>query len=206
MKKSQAVEAFIEENLEKHKKWNVGWIDKTWRPITPPLEISPPRSDFRQVFTSSQLPTPPASVSDEGVGDAMEVERTDRQLESRNSARIRFGSPPDDVPYPEQSRFRRRIGRGGRMMIDRRGMKRPKLDPVDDRVADRYQFDGESSEDDQVYPVDCYGNLHIRYRIMIERQGEKQQPAAQNRRSIDNHHRSISGHLLPPAVTGANPS
>ena len=87
------------------------------------------------------------------------------------------------------------------MMVDRRGVKRQKLESIDERVADRFKFSGDSSEDEEIYPVDWTDNLHIRYRIMIERQGEKQhaQAAAQNRRSIDNHNRSASGHLLPPS-------
>ena len=201
-KKSEAIEGFIDENLVKHQRWNNGWIDLTWRPITPPLEQPIAKCDFRPVFTSSQLPTPPASVSEEG-GGAMDVDQVNKQIEPRRSARIRFASPPDDVPYGEQTRFRRRIGRGGRTMIDRRGVKRQKLDPVDERVADRYKYSGESSEDDQIYPVDWTENVNIRYRIMIDRQGEKQnaQLAAQNRRVIEAQSRSASGHLMPPATT-----
>lgn len=196
----------------KHQKWNVGWVDATWRPITPPLEQPASKSDFRRVFTESQLPTPPASVSSEEAADAMAVERA-RQIELRQNPRMRFGSPPDDVPYQDQSRYRRRTGRGGRVMIDRRGLKR-KVDegPVDERITDRWKYAGDSSEDEQVYPVDWTDNLHIRYRIMIERQGEKQHAqhqaaaaaaaAAQNRRAIENHQRSSSGHLLPPNSAG----
>ncbi|KAL1608452.1 Enhancer of polycomb-like protein 1 [Paraconiothyrium brasiliense] len=210
-KKSEIIDGFIEENLMKHQKWNVGWVDATWRPITPPLEQPAAKSDFRRVFTDSQLPTPPASVSSEEVGDAMAVQQV-KQPEPRRSARIRFGTPPDDVPYQDQSRYRRRTGRGGRVMIDRRGVKRPKLDndPIDERIADRWKFAGDSSEDEQIYPVDWTDNLHIRYRIMIERQGEKQHAqhqaaaaaaaAAQNRRAIENHQRSSSGHLAPPGA------
>ncbi|KAF2128338.1 hypothetical protein P153DRAFT_292813 [Dothidotthia symphoricarpi CBS 119687] len=210
-KRTEAIDTFIEDNLVKHQKWNVGWVDATWRPITPPLEQPAARSDFRTVFTESQLPTPPASVSDGEGADAMAVERVSRPVDTQTSARIRYGTPPDDVPFHDQSRYRRRIGRGGRMMIDRRGVKRQKLETsvIDDRIADRHRFSGDSSEDEQTYPVDGYSNLHIRYRIMIERQGDKQhsqQAAARNpSRAIENHNRSASGHLLPPtpANTGA---
>ncbi|KAI8940806.1 hypothetical protein NX059_002069 [Plenodomus lindquistii] len=207
-KKTEAIDSFIEENLVKHQKWNVGWVDATWRPITPPLEPAAAKSDFRTVFTESQLPTPPASVSDEGA-DAMAVEPVKQQPDQRRVARIRFATPPDDVPFQDQSRFRRRVGRGGRVMIDRRGVKRQKTDGrIDDRLADRWRYSGESSEDEQVYPADWTDNLHIRYRIMIERQGEKpshpQPPAGANRRAIENHNRSASGHLLPPTPTTAS--
>jgi enhancer of polycomb-like protein len=199
-KMQEAIDGFIEENLMKHQKWNVGWVDKTWRPITPPLEQPAAKSDFRRVFTASQLPTPPASVSDDDMGDTITVQPR-KQLEPRRSTRIRYATPPDDVPYQDQTRYRRRVGRGGRQMIDRRGVKRQKLDSIDERALDRYKYDGDSSEDEEVYPVDWTDNLHIRYRIMIERQGDKQhaQVAAQNRRAIENHNRSASGHLLPPS-------
>lgn len=90
-------------------------------------------------------------------------------------------------------------------MIDRRGVKRQKLESsqVDDRVADRWKYSADSSEDEQTYPVDWTDNLHIRYRIMIERQGEKQhaqQAAGAARKSIENNNRSASGHLMPPTA------
>lgn len=210
-KRTEIIDSFVEENLAKHQRWNVGWVDATWRPITPPLEQAAAKSDFRTVFTESQLPTPPASVSDEEGADAMAVEPINKHSESRRSARIRFATPPDDVPFQDQSRFRRRIGRGGRVMIDRRGVKRQKVaGQVDDRAADRWKFSGDSSEDEQIYPVDWTDNMQIRYRMMLERQSDR--PAAQhaasggkaNRRAIENHNRSASGHLLPPAPTAAN--
>lgn len=209
-KRTEAIDSFIDDNLNKHQKWNVGWVDATWRPITPPLEPAAAKSDFRTVFTESQLPTPPASVSDD-EGNAVTVQPARKEIDSRRVARIRYGTPPEDVPFQDQSRFRRRIGRGGRVMIDRRGVKRQKIDGrIDDRLADRWRFSGDSSEDEEVYPVDWTDNLHIRYRIMIERQGEKATappPAAQPKlRAIENHNRSASGHLMPPTPTIKEPS
>jgi len=74
-------------------------------------------------------------------------------------------------------------------MVDRRGIKRKKLPSIDERVADRYKFSCDSSEDEQIYPVDWTDNLNIRYRIMIDRQEKMAQAAqaaqlAQNRRAI----------------------
>ncbi|KAF2272759.1 uncharacterized protein EI97DRAFT_385030 [Westerdykella ornata] len=205
-RRSEAIENFIEDNLTKHQKWNQGWIDETWRPITPPLEPERAKSDFRAVSTRTQLLTPPASEEDEGAGGTMETDQADRQVELRRSARIQYSPPPEDVPHRDQTRFRRRIGRGGRTMVDRRGIKRQKLDSIDERVADRYKYCGDDSEDEQVYLVDWTDNLNIRYRIMIDRQADKQAAhaqaaqyaAAQNRRAIETHHRSASGHLQPP--------
>lgn len=211
-KKTEAIDTFIEDNLVKHQKWNVGWVDATWRPITPPLEQAAAKSDFRTVFTEPQLPTPPASVSDDEGADSMAVVRANPPDAPRQSARIRFGSPPDDVPFQDLQRYRRRIGRGGRVMIDRRGgVKRQKLEngQLDERITDRWKYSEDSSEDEQTYSVDWTDNLHIRYRIMIERQGEKQhaqQAAGAARKSIENNNRSASGHLMPPSATpGPNP-
>lgn len=203
-RKTEAIETFIEDNLTKHQKWNQGWIDQTWRPITPPLEQPATKSDFRAVSTRSQLLTPPASEEGAALGGTMETDQTEKQVELRRSARIQYSPPPEDVPHRDQTRFRRRIGRGGRTMVDRRGIKRQKLDSIDERVADRYKYCGDDSEDEQIYLVDWTDNLNIRYRIMIDRQADKQAAqaaqyaAAQNRRAIESHHRSASGHLQPP--------
>jgi enhancer of polycomb-like protein len=210
-KRHDLIESFVEENVIRHQNWNRGWIDNTFRPITPPLEQPQSRSGFRPVFTSSQLPTPPASVSEDGTGggmgdamdeNAMELEQSNKQLEPRRSARIRFASPPSNVPYKEQTRFRRRIGRGGRLWVDRRGVKRQKIDSeeIDERVLDRYAFSDDASDDDiREYNVDYTDNHNIRYRIMIERQEHRaQQQAAQSRRPALETQRSASGHLMPP--------
>lgn len=205
-KKTEAIDTFIEDNLVKHQKWNVGWVDATWRPITPPLEQAAAKSDFRTVFTESQLPTPPASVSEDEGADSTAVVRANQPDTPRQNARIRFGSPPDDVPFPDQSRYRRRIGRGGRVMIDRRGVKRQKIESneLDERIADRWKYAGDSSEDEQVYPFDWTDNLNIRYRITIERHVERpQQAAGAVRKSIENNNRSASGHLMPPTAAAA---
>ena len=92
-KRVEAIDSFIEDNLVKHQKWNVGWVDATWRPITPPIEQAAAKSDFRTVFTETQLPTPPASVSDEEDADAMQVDPVNKQLSPRRSARIRLWHP-----------------------------------------------------------------------------------------------------------------
>jgi enhancer of polycomb-like protein len=202
-KKEEAINGFIEENLAKHQKWNQGWEDLTWRPITPPLEQAASRSTFRPV-TCQQLPTPPASVSSENSSDNLNADQDMNKAEKQNRVVVRYASPPDDVPYLDQRRYRRRKGRGGRIMVDRRGVKRPCPEPIDERVLDRHKYSGDSSEDEQLYFVDPYDNLHIKYRMMIDRQGEKGQGVVQRSIGDSNHlhqnyNRSASGHLLPPS-------
>lgn len=209
VKRQEAIESFIEDNVVRHQKWNIGWIDNTWRPITPPLEQPHSHSSFRPVVAGppAQLITPPAS--EEGAGDVMEVDQPSKDLTPHNAARIRYASPPLDIPYEDQTRFRRRVGRGGRLMIDRRGVKRQKLgsidEDIDDRVADRYRFDDDGSDDeDAIYPVDWTDDINIRYRILIDKQERDLQRQQAQRRALENNNRSASGHLMPPtaAATG----
>lgn len=205
-KRQEAIETFIEDNVVRHQKWNIGWFDNTWRPITPPLEQPHSHSNFRTVVAGPQLITPPASASEEGAGDGMEVDRPSKELAPQSAARIRYVSPPLDVPYEDQTRFRRRVGRGGRLMIDRRGVKRQKLESIDedidDRIADRYRFQDDSSDDEyHLYPVDWTQDINTRYRILIDKQERDLQRQAAQRRAIENNNRSASGHLMPPTAT-----
>ncbi|KAF2811481.1 uncharacterized protein BDZ99DRAFT_384236 [Mytilinidion resinicola] len=215
-KREKGIQAFIDEHKEKHRKWNENWQDETWRPITPPLETALSRSTFVPVRVE-QLPTPPASVSSETSGEnAIADQRPNKRrtpgvtgsgMELRSH---RFSPPPEDVPWAQIPRFRARTGRGGRLMIDRRGhLERKEYDLrggrrpwEEERRADLYKYSGDSSEDEQEMKVDHNDNLHIRYRMMLERSGEKGQASAQSRRSIDHlqHARSVSGgHLVPPS-------
>lgn len=183
-KKHEDIQKFMDDLASKHRNWNKGWADSTWRPITPPLE-QPRRSSFR-VATTEYLPTPPASIASESSGERMDVDEPTPKAFDKGTVKVRFASPPSE-PVPEpQPRFRRRRGRGGRMMIDRRGVKRPFQEDVDERVLDRYKYDRDSSEDEEVYPYDPYDNAHIRYRVVSGSpdQSRNAQQQAQMRRSI----------------------
>ena len=55
-KRHASISRFIDENLVKHQLWNKNYVDGTWRPLTPPLEV-PSRSAFRTaVWTKGALP------------------------------------------------------------------------------------------------------------------------------------------------------
>jgi enhancer of polycomb-like protein len=140
--KEKAIQREIQLNVEKHIRWNEGWVDRTRAPLTP---VSPKsftsNSDFRQAMTATEyLPTPPASVSSETppVDSVADVDSPSHAL----SPPVRYVSPAGDesnVPMPS---FRRRLGRGGRILFDRRIPFRPKQ-PDDDPLAERYRFDSD---------------------------------------------------------------
>jgi enhancer of polycomb-like protein len=207
-KKDEEIQRFIDENLHRHQAWNKGYVDLTWRPITPPLEQAP-KSGFRAAKTEF-LPTPPASDTSEQSGEnanADEGNRRETRSQTRRASKtepaavVRYASPPEEKPFQGRPSFRRRVGRGGRMMIDRRGIKRPREEDIDEVVLDRFKFDRDSDEDDELYPVDHYDTAHMRYRVIMG--GLKDAPS--HRRNLGTqhispaHNRSASGHLLPPS-------
>jgi enhancer of polycomb-like protein len=157
------VNSLVHESMAKHRAWNSGWIDQTWRPITPPLE-SGTRSSFRTAVTES-LPTPPASSSAES-GDEPVSKRPALMPGNIQKLPFRYASPPMEVTAPTPS-YRRRVGRGGRLFIDRRGVSRNQAPPspaVDDRIMERMEYDVESDEEPQVFYSDKYDSWNMRYR------------------------------------------
>lgn len=174
----------MEDLASKHRNWNKGWRDETWRPLTPPQEQAP-RSSFRAATTYT-LPTPPPSIASEGSGEPMDVDEPTPKILNKGSVMDQYASPPLEAPVESQRSYRRRIARGGRLVIDRRGMKRPFQEDADERVLDRYKYDRESSEDDEVYPYDPYDNAHIRFRVLSGSpdQSRSAQQQAQMRRGV----------------------
>ena len=166
----------IDMKVAHHKKWNEGWVDLTRAPLTPPLELNS-GSNFRTA-TTEYLPTPPASASSEHVGDASsEVHHIKRP--KVDPVPVRYASPSYDGPWQSQTSFRRRIGRGGRLMIDRRGMRlrsKDELDGLDDIVVDRFKYDRDDDDDDEVptYVIDPNDFSSMRYRARINHPGQAQ--------------------------------
>lgn len=114
-------------NVEKHINWNKGYVDKTRAPLTPDSEktLVDRSKDYRKAMpVQIPLPTPPASVSDGEMenmnGDMIDGEPTPRTHNSKTPVEpsIRYSSP--DPNGPPAASFRTRIGRGGRVVVDRR--------------------------------------------------------------------------------------
>ena len=178
-KVTESIEQKLEEMMTKHHHWNVNRVDDTWRPITPPLDPPSARSTYRPAFTSTELTAHSVAAADT---DAMEIE----PVEDAHISRVRFVTPPDEMPRKEQPRFRRRLGRGGRLWVDRKGLKRKAADcglgardadepdkkrarlDMAERVADRYKFDHDDSTDDELYPVDWTDFGHTAYRVTLD--------------------------------------
>ena len=164
--KENEIEREINTKIEQHKKWNEGHIDMTRAPLTPPLEEQM-SSTFRTAMTE-YLPTPPASVSSEHSGDAVADLPSPSHVKG-DSVAVRYASPSYDVSIRSRPSFRRRVGRGGRLMIDRRGMHMQSKEGLDDMIVDRFKYDRDDDDEEEVpiYPVDPYEIANMRYRAAI---------------------------------------
>ncbi len=156
----------IDLKIAQHQQWNLGYVDLTKAPLTPPLETDV-GSTFRTA-TTEYLPTPPASVSSGHTGDvatdigALNIDKTD-------SVAVRYASPSYDGPCHSQPSFRRRYGRGGRLWIDRRGMRLSSKHTISPPISDGFKFDDDDDDEDQVqvYLHDPFDAESLQFRAKI---------------------------------------
>ena len=164
--REQEISEAIEEKIRQHEKWNEGFVDLTRAPLTPPSETGI-GSTFRTATTEYFLPTPPASVSSEHSGDGG-MDFGTVNLKKAESVAVRYASPSYDGPCHSQPSFRRRYGRGGRLLIDRRGMRMAQKENMDTAIADRYKYDDEDDEDEVPrYYIDPFDTESMVFRSRI---------------------------------------
>ena len=138
-------------------------------PLTPPPtgELD---SNFVPAFTE-YLPTPPASISQgsEHQGDPRKNTIDMLQNVKEDSPLpVRFiPSISDKSPTREQPSYRRRIGRGGRMMIDRRGNRVKDKKEVNRDILDRWKYDMDDENMEDTTMVDPFDIQSMRYRAAI---------------------------------------
>ncbi|GIK06448.1 enhancer of polycomb-like protein 1 [Aspergillus viridinutans] len=163
----------IKQNIAKHIKWNEGYVDFTRAPLSPPPEKTF-QAAFRPAITT-QLPTPPSSDSSDNM-------MLDSALDTANSLSVRDKLVPRTWEMNEDTSripsFRRRIGRGGRLMIDRRNLVsrcRIELDPL---KADRFKYDREDSDDESEIECDPYDVQIMQHRAIMAAKARDQAAAA----------------------------
>ena len=163
--KENQIEFEINQKIAQHEKWNIGYIDLTKSPIMLPLFQEVKDTSFRIAMTE-YLPTPPESMSSTPSIDADFQDFASRQDDDRVA--VRYTSPPNDVLYRQPS-FRRRIGRGGRLMIDRRGLYVRPDEEFSVTVVDRFSYDQDDDEEaieTETLMVDPFDIHHMRYRAL----------------------------------------
>ena len=148
--REREIQKEIQTNIEKHIRWNEGFVDNTLAPLTPELEddLPSPGEHFREAMAATEyLPTPPASISDEESHELPEGADVVMKDVSRPSTPFRYASPADEGTVGPMPSFRRRIGRGGRMLVDRR-FPRARRDPSkDDWPKDDARYDSPDEDD-----------------------------------------------------------
>lgn len=165
--KEREMEKEIQTNVDKHIRWNEGFVDKTMAPLTPELDREHPEPDdhFREAMAASvYLPTPPASISDDESYPRVEGADVTMKDVPRPPTPIRYATPPSEDQGVQMPSFRRRMGRGGRIMIDRK-LPRPRRDPTTD---DRFRFDSDDDDasDSEQKPDDVLGRMIQRAYLM----------------------------------------
>ena len=168
-----AVQRQIDNKIAKHREWNQGFLDHTWNPITPPLEV-PALSGYLPRVVEVQLPTPPASVGAEDTGDAEMKDAEDDSADLPTPVSDQEGTLSQTIfkflsAVPESIKkacpsFRRRYGRNGRLHIEERW---PRKALIASNSGVVYDSDGDSEEETVVYPVDYYDTWNMNYRASL---------------------------------------
>ena len=146
----------IQEKSKQHEIWNSGFEDLTREPLSPIHQGS--QTGFRPATAQYQLLTPPSSVTSESF------DHPSPGQDKSEPFTFRYGSPSEEDEPRSRPAYRRRIGRCGRLWIDRRGM-RPKK--ANDAISDRWKYDSEDDEEQPVYEMDPYDTKALRFRATI---------------------------------------
>lgn len=161
----------IKQNIAKHISWNEGYVDLTRTPLSP----SPERTfqpSFRPAITT-QLPTPPSSDSSENMLDSALDTTNPISFQDKLARSMVTNGGAGRIPS-----FRRRVGRGGRLVIDRRNLasRKAEMDPL---KADRYKYDNEDSDDEPVYDLSRYDTQVMQHRAHMAAKARDHAVAAQ---------------------------
>lgn len=161
----------IKQNITKHIKWNEGYVDHTRAPLSPSPERIFDAVTFRPAFTA-QLPTPPSSESSGDMDTSLDVTSPLFSRDKLASHAMDLQDEPHRMPS-----FRRRVGRGGRLMIDRRNMgaRKVEMDPI---KADRFKFDHEDSDEEHEYDTDAYSIQIMQHRAITMAKAREQAAVA----------------------------
>lgn len=152
--RDQKVQTQINSQIDKHEQWNQKFIDRTVDSLLgintnifeKTGQISVEWASIK-IDGTKQLPTPP-----ESIGNDYETE------EERPAKRVRIAHPREQKSFRGAPRFRSRIGRGGRLLLDRHNMRCATRAQISHVIVDRFKYDREDGDDEMLGLVDLYIN------------------------------------------------
>lgn len=153
----------LENKVLYHRKWNQDYVDLTQGPLSPVDDDRMEDIRFRPARTQ-YLMTPPAS----SASDSMDIdEEPETAVADKRPPVFQFmaGGGKELPEYHRHPAFRRRIGRLGRLWIDRRGLGMSS-GSLDDS-SDRWKYDSDDDETTPVYEVDPFNTTALRFRSTI---------------------------------------
>ena len=156
--KENMLQSEIQEKSRQHEIWNSGFEDLTREPLSPVSQGF--QTGFRPATAQYQLMTPPSSVTSESFDQPSPTQ------EKPDPPPFRYSSPPEEDEPHGQPAYRKRIGRCGRLWIDRRGMPSAARGG-DDIVSDRWKYDQDDDDEQPVYDMDPFDTKALRFRATI---------------------------------------
>ncbi|KJF59960.1 histone acetyltransferase complex component Epl1, variant [Coccidioides immitis RS] len=203
--KENEISRDIKQNVVKHAKWNEGYVDMTRAPLTPkPPQQTFDGSDFRPAITE-YLPTPPTSESSDAMQDVSREGPDDKFAVIHKTT-----DTTDDQSRRGMPCFRRRIGRGGRTMIDRRNLPFRSRNDIDPLQLDRFKYDQDDDEVDPVYERDEFNTQIMQHRAYLHAKSSRDQAIqaqlqAQAQAAAQNGRRLLVGSQGGGTPTAPNP-
>lgn len=154
--KENLLQIEVEGKAQQHRAWNHGHIDLTREPLSP-VHGQGSETGFRPATAQYQyLMTPPSSVNSESF------DQPSPSQEKPEPFAFRYSSPAEDDHHQGQPAYRRRIGRGGRLWIDRRLMGAERSE-----TSERWKFDQDDDDDQETIEVDPFNTKALRFRATI---------------------------------------
>ncbi|KAI3323158.1 EPL1-like protein [Xylariaceae sp. AK1471] len=188
----------IELKVQDHRRWNSNYVDLTADPLPPVKEEQ--EQNFRPAKTT-YLMTPPASAS-----DSMDIDEPPLVSERSIAPFIFTGAHLEDSDQEEMPSFRRRVGRLGRLFIDRRpgksraGLSSPPRESPS-LQSDRWKYDDDDDDDEPaVYKVDSNSLMQMKFRSTIPPPASLlRRPGALDIAQLQAANRSVLPQALPQA-------
>jgi enhancer of polycomb-like protein len=162
IEKHVAIQKHIDERATLFRQRDHDYADLTVVPLAPTDAGDPPYG-FRSAVTE-YLPTPPASVSSDTSAEVEDVQSSQLRPGHDDSVAVRYTSPTRDGSGKSQPSFRRRIGRGGRVLIDRRGLHVESTNAINPHILERFKYDRDDDDEDLTYVVDRFDTMSMFFR------------------------------------------